>query len=125
MYKNPEHTGNNWKRVSTYVGVRIFKHFMHLMVNRLLESDRVILRPGVSMFIGTIKNNPDSIAKRHKKKQIYWENPGYRYGLVVWGAIEHEYFFRMPARRRQELVLRIKEGQSFHNQLEKGSIVHQ
>ena len=104
------------------VGARIFRHFMSIMVSRLMESDRLIIEDGISLFIGTIKNNPKGIAKRHKKKQIYFENPGYRKGLVLHG-LEHDYFFRMPSRRRQELVMRIKEGQDFYNQLKNGSII--
>ena len=89
---------------------------MYIIVSRLMDGDRLIINNEVSLFIGTIKNNPKGIAKARKKRQIYFENPGYRKGLVMTG-LEHEYFFRMPARRRKELVMRIKDGQEFYNQL--------
>jgi len=116
MYKDPRSTGNNWKELARRVGNEVFRHFLYIVVSRLMEGDRLIFDDSISLFIGTIKNNPKGIAKPRKKRQIYFENPGYRRGIVLHG-LDHEYFFRMPFRRRKELVERIKNGQEFYNQL--------
>lgn len=117
LYKNPEHVGRKYKMVAEFVACHVFRHFMHILVNRLMESDRLVIDDQLSLFIGTVKKNPKKVAKARKKKQIYFATLGRRYGVVLHG-MEHDFYFRMPYRRRKELYDRITEGQNFFNQID-------
>jgi len=114
MYKNPEHVGRKYEKVAEIVGARIFRHFLHIVINRLMQQDRLVITPEISMFIGLLKKNPKRVAKVRKKKKIYFANSGRHYGLLLHG-FEHEYYFRMPYRRRKQLANLIKEGNRYYN----------
>lgn len=114
LYKNPEQVGRKYEKVAQIVGARIFRHFLFLLVNHLMDSDRVVLQGGESIFIGLHKKNSERVASYRKKRQIYFANNGRRYGIILYG-LDHKYYFRMPHRRRLELRDRINKGQRFYN----------
>lgn len=81
-------------------------------MDRLMESDRLVLPDGASLLIARTKKDPKRVVKYNKYKQIYWANRGFEYKVVMHG-FPHKYYFRMPLRRRLELRDRINKGQNF------------
>lgn len=77
-----------------------------------MEGDRILLPYGKIMYIGVIPDNPRRIAKWRKKKALNLHTNGRRYGVKLIG-MDHDCYFRMPFRRRKELVDRINGGQNF------------
>jgi hypothetical protein len=79
-----------------------------------MESDRLIIKDGISLYIGTPRNR--TVVKA-RKKRMYRKDPGpyKRHHGVVLDGLGHKYFFRMPFRRRKELAERIKNGQHFYH----------
>lgn len=79
-----------------------------------MESDRLIIKDGIYLYIGTPRNRTKVKAR---KKRSYSSTPGphKRYHGIVLDGFEHKYFLRMPFRRRKELSERIRGGQNFYH----------
>lgn len=75
-----------------------------------MESERLVINKELSLYIGTPKQPKKSPKKQQKFKVVGDKRKVY--GVVLDG-MEHEYFFRMPLRRRKELMQRILKGQNF------------
>lgn len=111
LYKRRS-TCSGYRVVAEKVGARIFRHFLHLVVNRLMEGDRLVLDDDLSLLIAWTKFNRKRVVNTRKKRQICWSNLGQNCGVMLHG-MDHKYYFRMPRRRRLELASRIKAGQNF------------
>lgn len=85
---------------------------MHIVINHLMESDRLVLSEGRSLMIAWTKLNRKRVVNTRKKRQICWGHLGENCGVILHG-MEHKYYFRMPRRRRIELSQRIVAGQNF------------
>lgn len=96
------------------LGNEIFRRFLMETMNRLMESDRLLIKDNIYLYIGTPRNR--TVVKARKKKLYGVASGPYKrhYGVVLDG-IGHRYFFRMPFRRRKELAERIKGGQHFYH----------
>lgn len=115
IYVKWDQYGRKRQPVAEVLGAKIFNTFLNIVVSRLMESDRLLLGEGKSMFIGQLRKNSEKVGKLRKKNQFYFSTLSVKRGVVLHGT-KHEYYFRMPFRRRKELMLRIKKGQNFYNQ---------
>lgn len=112
MYIDPNQVGRKLDPMAAKVGKTIVRDAIAYIVDRMMESDRLLLPYGKQMYIGVIPNNPKRIAKRRKKVELNLHTGGKRFGVRMDGTKEN-YYFRMPKRRRKELRERIMNGQWF------------
>ena len=105
-------SGRNYNKQAYTLGQKIIRIFLRIIVDKMMEGDRILLPYGKIMYIGVIPDNPRRIAKWSKKKLINLHTNGRRYGVKLVG-MQHDAYFRMPQRRRSELAERIQAGQNF------------
>jgi len=106
--------GRNYNRQAFTLGQRIIRLFLKIIVDKMMEGDRILLPYGKIMYIGVIPHNPHRISKYRKKKMLNLHTNGRRYGVKLLG-MDHNSYFKLPQSRRYELYGRIKEGQTFLN----------
>lgn len=111
-YINPDHVGRKLDKMAEKVGKVIVRDMMRYIVDRLMQSDRLMLPYGKQLYIGVIPDNPKRIAKKHKLRNLCLETGGKRFGVRMDGTKEN-YYFRMPRRRRTELATRLLNNQWF------------
>lgn len=105
---DPSTTGRKRALTARRISAKLIRMFWARVVDRLMESDRLVIDPYTSMYIGVERMYNPKKHRRPKKVVI----SDYIYGIVLNGFF-HDYFFRMPARRRAELYERLRQGQSF------------
>lgn len=110
---DPYTTGRKFKPIAGRLGSLIIRLFFKKVIDRLMNSDILDIGYGRRLYIGRIRENPKMIAKKRKRVNPLLLTMGKRYGVVMDG-FSHNYYFRMPFRRRKELYERIKSGQSFN-----------
>jgi hypothetical protein len=111
-YIDPYAVGRKLDKMASHVGKVIVRDMFTYIVDRLMQSDRLILPYGKEMYIGHIPHNPKRIAKKWKLHELNLHSGGKRFGVRMDGTKEN-YYFRMPKRRRKELRQRIMDGQWF------------
>ena len=104
--------GRKYSKQAFALGHRIIRTFLAVVVDKIMEGDRILLPNGKILYIGIIPHNPHRIAKWRKKKKLYLHTQGRRYGVKLVG-MEHNAYFRMPYRRRAELRDNILEGKNY------------
>lgn len=103
---DPDNLGRKRKPTSRRAYAKLVKTFWRKVVDRMMESERFIINDELSMYIGRVdpdKNNP-AIGELQDIRTTH--------GVILNGFF-HNYYFRMPYRRRRELRDRLKKGQSF------------
>jgi hypothetical protein len=115
QYVNPYFVGRKFKVIAYRLGVLIVKSMFKHIINRLMESEIFNMGYRQRLFIGSIPNNPNRIAKQVKKDNVPWHTMRRRYAVVMESEGKRlSVQFRMPQRRRQELADRILKGQRFY-----------
>lgn len=112
MYSDPETVGRKLNPMACKVGKTVIRDMFTYIIDRLMESDRLLLPNGKQMYIGSIPRNPNRIIKQHKKYRLNLHTGGKTFAVRMDGTKEN-YYFRMPSRRRRELYQRIMKGQWF------------
>lgn len=105
--------GRNLNKLANILGKKIVRIFIRILTEHLLDSDRIILGYGRSMYIGPIPHNPKrTVAKRWKNNHLF-HTGGKRYGIILEGTSYRPYF-RMPFRNRKKLAEKIFEGNRYY-----------
>ena len=112
-YINPDPIGRARLPVAQKLGAFIFRTFMKILIDNLMEKNRLVIRRKYAMYIGKLRMKPYKLVTKHKRHNHHFHTDGKWYGVVLDG-MDHNYSFRMPRRRRQELYDRIMNGEQFY-----------
>jgi hypothetical protein len=112
-YQNMNRCGNNYKTAARELSKEIARRFFFEVMNRLMESDRLVITKDISLYIGTPKPPRWKTLKTIRNKRVKTPYRNRYYGVVLDG-VAHKYRFRMPYRRRKELRERVLSGQNFY-----------
>lgn len=97
--------------MSKVLAQRLVRFFIKKLVDHVMEGDRVLLPYGRVMYIGVMPVREDSIVI---KRYLNLHTAGKIYGIKLEGVDSHNYHFKMKPARRQELKLRLLEGQEYY-----------
>jgi hypothetical protein len=107
---DPYSTGRKRRLTAQRAYSRLIRLFWSKAIDRMMQSDRLLVDNDITMYIGKVDKDKNLIYdKTHKKSYLRMANT---HGVILNGFF-HNYYFRMPARRRRELRKRLKNGQSF------------
>ena len=101
----------NLKRMAFTISKRLIRFFFEKLVSHLMESRRVLLPYGRTMYIGVLPPREDAeVNKRFLNLHTY----GKVYGIKLTGIGDYRYHFKMNPARRKELYERLYKGQEFY-----------
>lgn len=106
---DPSSTGRKKKLTAQRAYSKLVRLFWKKVIDRLMESDRFLIDDEISMYIGRLDKDVNQVTRKNYKPHLGWLNT---HGVILNGFF-HNYYFRMPGRRRRELRARLKKGQSF------------
>lgn len=109
---DPDSSGRKPKMIAKKLNAFIVRAFWAKVVSRLMESDTMQIDKHTSMYIGVTGKKGDGRQVKYRKRKLNYLHEKLIYGVVLNGFF-HDYYFRMPSRRRMELLGRLQKGQTF------------
>lgn len=97
--------------MSKVLAQRLVKFFIKKLVDHMLKGHRVLLPYGRAMYIGVMPKRPESIVA---KQYLNLHTAGKIYGIKLEGTDNNNYHFKMKPARRQELKIRLLDGQEYY-----------
>ena len=101
----------NLKKMARILSQRIVRFFLKKIIDHMMESHRIILPYGRSMYIGVMPERKENTVNM---RFLNLHTAGKVYGIKLEGTENHNYHFKMNPKRRQELKNRLHSGQEFY-----------
>lgn len=107
IYKNT----HNFNKVSKHIGYKIISLFFDKLVNKLMSSDRILIKPNSldnkhhEMYITDVQQSHKKFLNSHTNGKVY--------AAVITGFTE-PISIKLSLKRKQELKTRLEDGQPFY-----------
>jgi hypothetical protein len=108
---NPYYYKRNLKKMSKVLAQRLVRFFIKKVVDHILKGNRVLLPYGRSIYIGVMPVRDKAI---ESKRYLNLHTGGKIYGVKLGGIGDHNYHFKLKPARRQELKIRLLNGQEYY-----------
>lgn len=102
----------NLKKMAQAISHKIVVLFLKKLVDHMMESDRILLPFGRSMYIGVMPKRKEGT---YKRRYLNLHTGGKVYGVKLMGAETRNYHIKLNPARRVELMKRLEEGQEFYD----------
>jgi len=109
---NPDSVGRKPRKVAERLNSVIVRMFWEKVMNNIMESQVMEIDKYTKLYIGVTGKKGDGRQVKYRKKKLTYMHQRNIFGVVLNGFF-HSYYFSIPSRRRQELVARLKKGQTF------------